>query len=798
MKIRNINLIAFGKFKNQRYDFSGDKINLVFGDNEAGKSTLFESFKTLLCGFTPANRDRYPYVPWGEDEASLELETFGGELVQRRLRSNVQGFYKGPATSEKIQNKPLFDLDRNLLESLYTLESDDLLDIDKRSMEYVFDELSTTFDIPGMLSPKAALVQLENQRKELYTKHAHSNRPLNIIEMELEELRGQLVDLEESAERYRKDVAEFGRTEQTSLELAAEIESIKEQIDRIHHLESKKDDWDQLKKARQAIHQETLSRSLGREFIQRFREIAFDVDNYTEQLRSRRHRLQQLEREVDRLNDTENEFLTIFDDYATQLQRGEADIERWNQNLEDASKNKAEQHIQFQTLSNRNFITRPDYSSFEYISLNRTKPFWLAPAILVVLLGAIGFAVERFHRSAFYLGRNIALSAGIIGLILLLYFLYQAFAYGRQRSHFGLSRGYNARELGDMAQLAKGLRQIDDLINTAKIRLEELKQEQNDALNRFGFSTIDAVFLRERELFRKQDRQDQKLDQVRATEREIEAVQEKLDYQRELKAEQIRPLKAYADDPVRAIELLQADLQAIDFFDELQRQWDESSVSPGDLETLENLPLAELNQTENALQERFRDTISKSAAARERMRQYEKLKPMEEYRNEIHSLEQRRKDVLYEYNSLLILQDILNEHYRQFIETHQPQLLDIASDYLKDFTSNRYHQILTIEQEFYLKKANGELVKLAASHSKGIRSQLYLALRLAIIDTVEKHQPLPLFFDEAFSNWDNPRLKRTLAVLREIAKSRQVFIFTCREEDAAMIEATADCYRIDL
>lgn len=205
MKIKRINLKAFGKFKNESYQFSEDQINLVFGDNEAGKSTLFESFKSLLCGFTPASRDRFPYIPWGEDEAALEMETFQGELIQRRMRSNIQGFYKGSQGTEKIQNRPLFDIDRSLLENLYTLQADDLLDIDKRSMEYVFDELSTTFDVPGMLSPKNALEQLDDRRKSLYTNHAHSGRPLNMIEMELEELKSQLVDIEDSAQMYRKD-----------------------------------------------------------------------------------------------------------------------------------------------------------------------------------------------------------------------------------------------------------------------------------------------------------------------------------------------------------------------------------------------------------------------------------------------------------------------------------------------------------------------------------------------------------------------------------------------------------------
>lgn len=798
MKIKRINLKAFGKFKNESYQFSEDQINLVFGDNEAGKSTLFESFKSLLCGFTPASRDRFPYIPWGEDEAALEMETFQGELIQRRMRSNIQGFYKGSQGTEKIQNRPLFDIDRSLLENLYTLQADDLLDIDKRSMEYVFDELSTTFDVPGMLSPKNALEQLDDRRKSLYTNHAHSGRPLNMIEMELEELKSQLVDIEDSAQMYRKDLAEYDQTEKLSLELAGKIDDLKQEIDRIHHLESKKNDWEQLKKARRSIHQESLSRSLGSEFIDRFKEIDFDVENYAEQLISRKRELERLQQDLDPLEEAEIRFLDEFDDYVSSLQRNESEIDKLTQLIERSTQDKQSQSQRFDNLAMANFVQVPSYENFSYISLSRIRPSVIFPVFLGLVLLGLGYLASLFHRTEFVLARNVTLAAVVIGLGILVYFLYALWSYHRQRRQHYLNPEFNQRDLGEMAQLARQLQEFDHLIDRSKTEIEQIQAEQSGLLERYDFSSSDEVFLRERVLFRKQDRQDDKSDQIARLERELSAVQEKLEYQSMLKTEQIRPLKAYSDEPDRAIDLLQSDLKAIAFYDELQRQWDEDPVAPEDLQALETMPLDELKQQEEALQDLFRQTISQSASARERMRQYEKLKPMEEYRNQIRTLEDRRRDILYEYNSLILLYNLLNQHYRSFIETHQPELLEIASDYLKDFSSNRYHQILTIEEEFYLKRSNGELVKLASSHSKGIRSQLYLALRLAIIDTVEKQQPLPLFFDEAFSNWDNPRLKRTLSVLREIAKHRQVFIFTCRQEDAAMIEAQTACYRIDL
>jgi uncharacterized protein YhaN len=43
--------------------------------------------------------------------------------------------------------------------------------------------------------------------------------------------------------------------------------------------------------------------------------------------------------------------------------------------------------------------------------------------------------------------------------------------------------------------------------------------------------------------------------------------------------------------------------------------------------------------------------------------------------------------------------------------------------------------------------------------------------------------------DEAFVNWDPERLGRGLDVLRSVAESRQVFLFTCHLEVVERLQA---------
>lgn len=82
-------------------------------------------------------------------------------------------------------------------------------------------------------------------------------------------------------------------------------------------------------------------------------------------------------------------------------------------------------------------------------------------------------------------------------------------------------------------------------------------------------------------------------------------------------------------------------------------------------------------------------------------------------------------------------------------------------------------------------------MEVASPVSTGTREQVYLALRLAIIDHLDAgSERLPIFLDEAFVNWDARRRERAFTLLAEVAHERQVFVFTCHEPMARELEET--------
>lgn len=78
MKIDNIKINSFGKIKNQSIEFT-DGINIVYGENESGKSTILKFISAILYGASKNKNgknisDFDKFKPWNESEFSGKIK----------------------------------------------------------------------------------------------------------------------------------------------------------------------------------------------------------------------------------------------------------------------------------------------------------------------------------------------------------------------------------------------------------------------------------------------------------------------------------------------------------------------------------------------------------------------------------------------------------------------------------------------------------------------------------------------------------------------------------------------------
>lgn len=157
---------------------------------------------------------------------------------------------------------------------------------------------------------------------------------------------------------------------------------------------------------------------------------------------------------------------------------------------------------------------------------------------------------------------------------------------------------------------------------------------------------------------------------------------------------------------------------------------------------------------------------------------------------EIAALEEEENELLRDRDRRWLLAQLVREADRRFREEHQPDVLRRAGEHLHALTGGRYDHVLVEEsatgERFHVAGSGvGAPVPLVLPISRGTLEQAYLALRLAIVDHLDKGvEALPLFLDEVFVDWDGSRRARGVALLGRLTAHRQIFVFTCHDDMA--------------
>ena len=161
--------------------------------------------------------------------------------------------------------------------------------------------------------------------------------------------------------------------------------------------------------------------------------------------------------------------------------------------------------------------------------------------------------------------------------------------------------------------------------------------------------------------------------------------------------------------------------------------------------------------------------------------QLENLANLEE---ELSALEEQYNALQKNNESIELAKRLLEKAYEKMKNSLSPIFTEKLSKNISKITRGKYTNLyFSDEQGLTVELDNGNYVP-AERLSIGTIDQLYLSLRLAMLDDISKEK-VPLILDETFAYYDNDRLKNILVYLTTEFKDRQIIIFTCtnREKD---------------
>ncbi len=145
--------------------------------------------------------------------------------------------------------------------------------------------------------------------------------------------------------------------------------------------------------------------------------------------------------------------------------------------------------------------------------------------------------------------------------------------------------------------------------------------------------------------------------------------------------------------------------------------------------------------------------------------------------------------------SMNLAKELLGKAYEKMKNTVTPKFTENLSKNINEITNGKYTNVMVQDDNgLVVELENGNYVE-ANRLSVGTIDQLYLSLRLSMIEDLSKEK-MPIILDEAFAYYDTQRLKNILKYLANTYQDRQIIIFTCTEREKNIFDECKLSYHL--
>ena len=705
--LQRIKIDSFGAFSNKVVGPFGPHLNVVFGQNEAGKTTLASFVGGVLFGWEEARGSRNTYKPINAERAGslFFVEDEGDGSQDERILSRVRN-------SDGLQGDAslVADIDKETFQTMFSLTSDELRTL--RNTTDVTAKLLTAGSGTGA-SPAHALATVQERLAEYTSRAAGIEHSIANLTAQQSDLRARMAAAAEEAERFKRQDKEFRELEPQRNELLTRLDALNTDI-------------------------ETLAATRAN-----IEKLDREIDSLTDQIAS--------------LHDEEDVLVTTYCAHTSGVSElaklGTSDERALRDQIDSLAVDEAKcEHAV--DLAQDNFAT----SKAAYEALLETadaqaqhersrRQRGVQVALSIVLpLGFISAGLPLFIH-----GREItSLSFTAVGVGLIVFAIMLALA--AMVMLFRPNKEEDAKEA--RKQDAQWVMVQDKKKLEACLESQEaFKVRARAQLDAAGLADANGSLRRSRTL----------LDEAKDARAENNLFQQRLQAlvsRRSALEESLASAKRQRRRLYERIDLRsERTIEAID--DALAQK---SQQRMGLLETSEGL-------------NRRYGELKQELSHAEHLHDFDELKLLYQ------QVRTRQDESAQEYARLLLARRMLESAIATWESKSQPEVYRQASRLLSLMTDGRWTKVsLTAEGRLQVTdavKTTRDPVQL----SLGTCQQLYLSLRIALLMTADNvGRAVPILADDILVNFDSTRRAGAARALAELARMRQVVLFTCHEE----------------
>jgi len=764
MKLNKIYISAFGGLKDFTLELH-DGLNVIYGNNEDGKSTVAAFIKAMFYGTgrntkNLADSIRLKYTPWDNSAMGgriffehdskkycLEREFRKSDSTDRVTLTNLDSG-KEVDIGDNI-GQQFFGMSAAAFERSLFIGNGDFIKDDAAAGEINGKLSNIALTGSEDISFKKVEKNILDTRNKIISKNGKSgsyNEDLQALESLGQRLEKSQNDARLKAQLNDKAQQKLAELEQTT----KEYQKLKTIVSREQDIKNREKLADFLETKRSL---DDLNRSLtlpdGTQINENFTsKIEFTLGKYNTAF----ERCNQINQDITRINDT----ISLQN---TSPETTKQQIDELTKEAELVSQEKKTFEIKEEELASRLNALNQQAQEMQ----NKKAAFNPLLLIISIVLAACGGA------TAFFISPIIA--AVVIGIAAVL---------------LALSFIIRPVDKSKIAALQSALAHLNNQLAETKAAKNLMQERVNDITARIN--TLNSVLQTDSSI------KQQRLDDLAQKKDALQAEQEKASV---AKDEVISLLSAFGD--IDSIESAQEKLTELKQKTEQQKEiklrlktasqylgnidYDEAQQKLDALskETDENIDFDSVKAKFEATGDKIstlKDEIT--AIVTEIKTSFRHTENPEELKREIKTLQEKVNSKKAFCEAADIARSVLEESFYELRRGYGSELEKATHDIFARLTNGKYKSVsVTDTLDLSVEKADVFGTRELEYLSLGTTHQAYLSLRLAITTLISDGSTLPIFLDDSLSQYDDTRAERAIAFLKDFCADGQGVLFTC-------------------
>jgi uncharacterized protein YhaN len=239
MKLLALEIEGYGVWSGLKLQRMSEGLNVVYGPNEAGKSTLLHFIRSALYGFSPARRRYLPPLHGGRPGGWLEVAGAGGQFqIARytspegnpRLDETLITAGDGIRHSEQVVKTLLANIDEATFNNVFAVSLNEMQELATLSDTQAADVLYSITAGLDRVSLIEVTRDLETTRNQILDQHGGPCQLTQLMNQR-EQIQRQIEQQQSQAQAYVRLAGERGVLERELSRLEEEKEELRQQLD---------------------------------------------------------------------------------------------------------------------------------------------------------------------------------------------------------------------------------------------------------------------------------------------------------------------------------------------------------------------------------------------------------------------------------------------------------------------------------------------------------------------------------------------------------------------------------------